>query len=319
MVVITEPKLPLCWGHRGASADFPENTLASFESAARAGADGIETDVHITSDDYILMFHDPELGRTTQGGKGNINSQPYKGNIEFLKTNKVPEQQLPTFDQTIDWLLRHENRHVTLHLDLKANNPPERLFALMRKILSRHANWERTLAPRIILGIWHPAFMQHAVKILPDLKRCYIGIEINLASDPTFWDNCHAFSIAYAILASSSGQTFLKQCKEAKKEVYTWTLNRQEEWVESAGWGVDVVMTDKPLEYLAFRKQMEESNHSVQPIDPWFAWKNWIYYSPALYVFRLMIWRRLERLGGPLKPYLSNNVTPVQFVLSKQE
>lgn len=89
------------------------------------------------------------------------------------------------------------------------------------------------------------------------VKRCYIGIEITLASDPTFWDNCHAFSIAYPILASSSGQAFLKQCKEARKEVYTWTLNRQEEWVESAGWGVNVVMTDKPLEYLAFRKQME--------------------------------------------------------------
>ncbi|KAF8330021.1 PLC-like phosphodiesterase [Cantharellus anzutake] len=319
-MVVAQPKLPLCWGHRGASADFPENTLASFESAARAGADGIETDVHITSDDYLLMFHDPELGRTTQGGKGSINAQPYKGNIEFLKTNKLPEQQLPTFDETIEWLVKPENRHITLHLDLKANNPPERLFTLMRKTFSRYVDWEHNIGPRIVLGIWHPAFMQHAVRNLPQLKRCYIGIEITLASNPTFWDNCHAFSIAYPILATSTGQSFLRQCKDAKKEVYTWTLNRQEEWVESAGWGVNVVMTDKPIEYLAFRKEMEESNHTLQPIDPWFAWKNWTYYTFAHYVYRLIKWRTLERLGGPLKPYLSNSITPPRRTLiSKQE
>ncbi|KAI9000730.1 hypothetical protein BD414DRAFT_11177 [Trametes punicea] len=38
-------KLPECWGHRGASAAFPENTLASFERAIRDGAEGIESGV----------------------------------------------------------------------------------------------------------------------------------------------------------------------------------------------------------------------------------------------------------------------------------
>ncbi|EJT46649.1 hypothetical protein A1Q1_04826 [Trichosporon asahii var. asahii CBS 2479] len=55
------PRLPECWGHRGASANFPENTLMSFVEACKAGADGIETDIHMTSDDELVMFHDPEL------------------------------------------------------------------------------------------------------------------------------------------------------------------------------------------------------------------------------------------------------------------
>jgi hypothetical protein len=41
--VIGQRALPECWGHRGASAVFPENTLASFEAAMRDGAEGIES------------------------------------------------------------------------------------------------------------------------------------------------------------------------------------------------------------------------------------------------------------------------------------
>ncbi|KAJ6560725.1 PLC-like phosphodiesterase [Mycena sp. CBHHK59/15] len=43
-------RLPQCWGHRGASVSFPENTIASFEAAIRDGVDGIESDVHVSKD-----------------------------------------------------------------------------------------------------------------------------------------------------------------------------------------------------------------------------------------------------------------------------
>jgi glycerophosphoryl diester phosphodiesterase len=41
---------PLVIGHRGASADAPENTIAAFELALEQGADGIELDVHLSAD-----------------------------------------------------------------------------------------------------------------------------------------------------------------------------------------------------------------------------------------------------------------------------
>lgn len=75
------PRLPECWGHRGASANFPENTLMSFIEACKAGADGIETDIHMTADDELVMFHDPELHRTTDG-EGRIHDQPWRGVLE---------------------------------------------------------------------------------------------------------------------------------------------------------------------------------------------------------------------------------------------
>ncbi len=61
------PRRPLVIGHRGASADAPENTMPSFERALALGADGIEFDVHLTSDGHAVVIHDALLDRTTDG------------------------------------------------------------------------------------------------------------------------------------------------------------------------------------------------------------------------------------------------------------
>jgi glycerophosphoryl diester phosphodiesterase len=55
---------PLIIGHRGASAVAPENTIAAFEAAIAAGADGIEFDVRLTNDGVPVVIHDETLYRT---------------------------------------------------------------------------------------------------------------------------------------------------------------------------------------------------------------------------------------------------------------
>ncbi len=55
---------PLIIGHRGASALAPENTIAAFEAAIVAGADGIEFDVRLASDGVPVVIHDETLYRT---------------------------------------------------------------------------------------------------------------------------------------------------------------------------------------------------------------------------------------------------------------
>lgn len=54
-------------GHRGASADAPENTLPSFLRAIEQSVDAIELDVHVTADDVPVVMHDPTVMRTTSG------------------------------------------------------------------------------------------------------------------------------------------------------------------------------------------------------------------------------------------------------------
>ena len=54
-------------GHRGAAALAPENTWEGFDTALKLGVDAIETDVHATSDGQLILIHDRDLARTTNG------------------------------------------------------------------------------------------------------------------------------------------------------------------------------------------------------------------------------------------------------------
>jgi glycerophosphoryl diester phosphodiesterase len=56
---------PLVFGHRGAAGYRPEHTLASYELAARMGADYIEPDLVSTKDGVLVARHEPEIGGTT--------------------------------------------------------------------------------------------------------------------------------------------------------------------------------------------------------------------------------------------------------------
>lgn len=53
--------------HRGFSARAPENTLAALDAALEAGADSVEWDVQVAACGTPVLFHDPHLGRTTNG------------------------------------------------------------------------------------------------------------------------------------------------------------------------------------------------------------------------------------------------------------
>lgn len=53
--------------HRGASALEPENTIPSFNRAASIGAWGVETDIYVLNDGNIVVFHDPDVERMTNG------------------------------------------------------------------------------------------------------------------------------------------------------------------------------------------------------------------------------------------------------------
>lgn len=54
-------------GHRGNSAHAPENTLESFRQAVALGVDSLEFDVRLTADGKVVVMHDPQIDRTTDG------------------------------------------------------------------------------------------------------------------------------------------------------------------------------------------------------------------------------------------------------------
>src|SRR5512142_1015791 len=78
MATTTKPylTLPAPWlvAHRGGSHLAPENTLAAFDRAATLGADAIETDVRLSADGVVMVFHDEDTARLT-GEAGTIEAR----------------------------------------------------------------------------------------------------------------------------------------------------------------------------------------------------------------------------------------------------
>jgi len=65
---------PWLVAHRGGSVIAPENTLVAFDRAVELGADAIETDVHLTRDGVVVVFHDDETSRLT-GAPGTLEAR----------------------------------------------------------------------------------------------------------------------------------------------------------------------------------------------------------------------------------------------------
>jgi len=57
--------------HRGASESHPENTLAAIRAAVDGGAHQIEFDVRLSADGALVLVHDRQVDRTTDG-RGDV-------------------------------------------------------------------------------------------------------------------------------------------------------------------------------------------------------------------------------------------------------
>ncbi len=76
------------FGPRGCPAHEPENSPAGFRYALTHGAEGIETDLHLTKDGVPVIIHDETLHRTTNGlARWRITPWPSYDNFGYQTAN----------------------------------------------------------------------------------------------------------------------------------------------------------------------------------------------------------------------------------------
>ncbi|QKW05238.1 glycerophosphodiester phosphodiesterase [Streptomyces sp. NA04227] len=85
-------------GHRGIMGVEPENTLRSFVAAERAGLDVIELDLHLSKDGALVVMHDAEVDRTTDG-RGPI-AERTLAELRLLDAGKG--ERVPVFEEVLD-------------------------------------------------------------------------------------------------------------------------------------------------------------------------------------------------------------------------
>ncbi|WP_251129797.1 glycerophosphodiester phosphodiesterase [Exiguobacterium sp. CH10] len=96
----------------------PENTMSAFRLALDTGADGIETDVHLTKDGELVLIHDETLERTTDGN-GLVSSYPLDELRRFNAGVRYSQQEvIPTLQELLE-LVRGES--IRLNLEVKTD------------------------------------------------------------------------------------------------------------------------------------------------------------------------------------------------------
>ena len=89
--------LPLAFVHRGGSSHGTENSLSAFSAAIDLGYRYLETDVHTTSDDVAVVFHDRTLDRVTDR-TGRIDRLPWS---QVRKARIAGTEPIPRLDELL--------------------------------------------------------------------------------------------------------------------------------------------------------------------------------------------------------------------------
>jgi len=212
-------------GHRGARAYEPENTLRSFKKALEVGVDAIEFDVRKTRDNDIVVIHDADVKRTTNG-KGLVADLTLK-EIKELSTEKG--EKIPTLEEALDFL----DNKVKILIELKEQGLEEKVLSTIHT---------KKAEKNVIIT----SFLDEALKKTRELDK---EIETGLIYAKHSTPEKTALELKANYLVSLYRFTHTANVEKAHKnglKVIVWTINTPEEAKEYAKKGVDGIATDKP-------------------------------------------------------------------------
>lgn len=121
------------YAHRGASAYAPENTMISFRKALQLGANGIELDLQRTKDGKIVIFHDKNIDKKSNG-KGKISDYTYKELLDFDFGSwfdiKYKDERIVLFENFAKEFL---SKNLTFAIELKQEGIEKDVLDIIKK------------------------------------------------------------------------------------------------------------------------------------------------------------------------------------------
>jgi glycerophosphoryl diester phosphodiesterase len=212
-------------GHRGARAYEPENTLRSFKKALEIGVDAIELDVRKTKDNHLVVIHDADVKRTTDG-KGLVSELTLKEVKEF---SVEKGEKIPTLKETLAFL----DKKVKILIELKDDGVENQVLSLV---------YENGQQKNVVIV----SFSEEALRKVRELDK---EVETGLI----YVKNKNPVKAALDLKASYllplyrfTHTTNVQKAHENGLKVIVWTVNKPEEVAEYAKKGVDGIASDKP-------------------------------------------------------------------------
>jgi glycerophosphoryl diester phosphodiesterase len=232
-----EPARPLVIGHRGASADAPENTIAAFELALEQGADGIELDVHLSSDEQPVVIHDFTLERTTDG-EGSVSQR----SVQELKRLDAGGWHDRRFRgqrvQTLQEVLERFRDRARFWIELRGGSAV--YPGIEERVVSMIEIYE--VVDRVLVQSFDLATISRVRALNRD-----VPVGALVAQSPVDDDLLRA-GAADAICPGAHMVTpeMLADIRRAARACYVWTVNEPAQMDRLVEWGVSGIITDRP-------------------------------------------------------------------------
>ncbi|MBL8778669.1 MAG: glycerophosphodiester phosphodiesterase [Acidimicrobiales bacterium] len=217
--------MTLVIAHRGASAAFPENTVAAFEGARALGADWVELDVRRTADGALVILHDEAL--------------PDGRAVHHLRRSDI-DPVVPSLAEALDAC-----EGMGVNIEIK-NLPPEEAYdpsmAVVADVVAevrRRGDVERYLVSCFDLSTVDAVHEQ-----APEIPTAYLvldpqgGEAVDVAA-------AHGHRAIHPWVPMVD-EALVERAHAAGLAVNTWTIDDPARIVELAAWGTDGVVTNVP-------------------------------------------------------------------------
>ncbi len=232
--------------HRGWSAKFPENTLLAFREAIALGADAIEFDVRQSKDGELVISHDADVSRTTNG----------KGDVAKLTFNK-----LRTFDTgqgervpTLREVLELGKGKIAFQCEIKVPKIEEKIIQLIENVGVLDATY---------FSSFSHAIMGKVKELRPAAKVATLESKVDLGSEAQqrrlakqFVDRAQKVkAMAVHINMNDASPIIFKYLHENGLRVNVWTVDSEILAEELVNMGADGIFTNRPDAMLDFVKK----------------------------------------------------------------
>ena len=262
--------MPRVIAHRGDSRNYPENTLPAFESAVRMGIDVVETDIHLTKDGVLVIWHDPTLERNTDGS-GRIEDHTLEELRRFDAGYTFTQDGGRTFPFrgkgvricTLAEALEHCPGQ-RFNIDLKTKCPE--IVDEFIKVIREH-----DAVDRVVGASFHLSNLKRLRRLAPDFLTSVTTAEV---VPLLFRQKTHTLPKAFKRkiifqIPMAAGPVkvvtpaFIKAMHQRGAVVMVWTINDEETMRRLFEMGVDSVMTDDPALVI---KVADEMNIRKDPL-----------------------------------------------------
>lgn len=225
--------------HRGLAVDAPENTMLAFELAVRAGADYVETDVHVSADGVAVIAHDPTLKRVAIGRVDRVADLSAQ---ELRRVDLGEGQRVATLEEAL-----HAFPRTRFNIDVKTDAATEATVEVVRRadaadrvLLTAFSDARRRCLAAMVPGVATSAGRASVLRAraasvtrnAPLLRRAVAGA--HALQIPERVGRMRLLSLGLIDTAHAAGI-----------EVHVWTVNDEPDMRRLVALGVDGIVTDR--------------------------------------------------------------------------